>query len=91
MADFIQWQTTSGQRMSLGDVAITPQAQALLLCWPKGGWVWNRPAAIVIEKNGQTRRVSIIDVTRWIQLTFWLIPVVLGLIMWLKRRGNNES
>lgn len=66
--DTFKWQTTSGDKVTVGDVTVTPQSQALTIRWPNGGLVWNRPGAILVERGEQTERIPIVDVTRIAQL-----------------------
>jgi hypothetical protein len=70
LKDVIQWQTVSGNPMTVGDVTVTPQSQALTVRWPFGGFVWNRPVAILVERRGlhSAERIPIVDVTRIAQL-----------------------
>ena len=58
-----QLQTHSGEAVSVGDATVTPQSQALTLRWPNGGFVWNRPLAILVERDGDKERIPIVDVT----------------------------
>ena len=94
LKDVVQWQTTSGKEVTIGDVTLTSQSQALTLRWPKGGLVWNRPVAVLVEQGGQTERVPVVDVTRIAQLTllglgffFFVVTLMLSI---RKRRDKNE-
>jgi hypothetical protein len=94
LKDVVQWQTVSGEAVTVGDVALTPQSQALTVRWPKGGFVWNRPVAVLVERGGQTDRIPVVDVTRIAQLTslglgfvFTIITIMLSI---RKRRDKNE-
>lgn len=58
-----QLQTRLGEEVVVGDATITPQSQALTLRWPNGGYVWNRPLAVLVERDGATERIPIVDVT----------------------------
>ena len=58
-----QLQTHLGEEVVVGDATITPQSQALILRWPNGGYVWNRPLAVLVERDGETERIPIVDVT----------------------------
>lgn len=60
----IQRQTLPGPAVTVGDLTVRPQAQAIVLRWPSGGVVWNRPTAILVERGGHTERIPIVDVTR---------------------------
>ncbi len=61
---FIELKTNRGKAIQKGDVTITPQAQALTIRLPYGGFVWNRPVAVVVEADGRRERIPIFDVTR---------------------------
>ena len=63
----IQWRSGSSQPVTAGEITITPQSQALIFRWPHGGFVWNRPVAVVVERPGQTQRIPILDLTRILQ------------------------
>jgi hypothetical protein len=64
----VRWQTKTGDKLTIGDLTVTPQSQALIVRWPYGGWVWNRPVAVVVEQGQQLKRIPIVDVTRLAQL-----------------------
>jgi hypothetical protein len=84
-----KWQMTSGETTTHGDIAVTPQSRALTVRWPRGGWVWNRPVAVLVERNGQERHVPIVDVTRVAQVMlygFSLVFVLSGLYMMIRER-----
>lgn len=90
----IKWQKVSGEAVTVGDVSATPQSQALSVRWPHGGWVWNRPVALLVERNGKRERIPIVDVTRVAQLAlygFSLVLAVVGLIMWMEERSRSDG
>jgi hypothetical protein len=78
--DVIQWQTVSGEQVTVGDVTLMPQSQALTVRWPNGGFVWNRPTAVLVERGGQTERIPIVDVTRIAQLTLLGLGIVFSIV-----------
>ena len=87
-------ETVSGETMTVDDVAVTPQSQALTLRWPNGGWVWNRPVAVLVERGEVEERIPIVDVTRLAQLGLFglsLVFVVLGLVMWVMGRSRSDE
>ncbi len=55
--------TRSGEPVTVGDIRLTPQSQALTIRWPNGGFVWNRPVAVVVERGDESERIPIVDVT----------------------------
>lgn len=78
-----QLQTHSGEAVSVGDATVTPQSQALTLRWPNGGFVWNRPLAILVERDGDKERIPIVDVTLVAQAAFLGLTVAfsVGILM----------
>jgi hypothetical protein len=65
----IAWaQEASAEPVTVGDVTVTPRARALVVRLPRGGFVWNRPTAALVERAGQVRRIPVVDVTRILQL-----------------------
>lgn len=87
MSKWIEWQTQKGRPLSAGDLTVTPESRALVLRWPGGGLVWNRPVAVLLQRGDQVERRPIVDVTRLAQ---WAIGGVglglglalLGMIVW---------
>ncbi len=59
--DFVQLQNTAADPVVVGDTRVTPQAQALVIRFPFGGFVWNRPTAVLVERDDMTRRIPIVD------------------------------
>ena len=87
--DMFKWQTISGDKVTVGDVTVTPQSQALTIRWPNGGLVWNRPAAVLVERGEQTERIPIVDVTRIAQLGLLGLSLVLttmAIVLSVRRR-----
>jgi len=88
--EMFQLQTASGNPVTVGDVTLTPQSQALIVRWPSGGFVWNRPAAILVERGGQTERIPIVDVTRIVQLGLLGFSWVFSIVVFIKLTRRKE-
>jgi hypothetical protein len=58
----------SAEPVTVDDVTVTLRSRALVVRLPKGGFVWNRPTAVLVEQDGQARRIPIVDVTRILQV-----------------------
>jgi hypothetical protein len=90
--EMIQWRTVSGDPVTVGDVVVTPQSQALTVRWPFGGFVWNRPVAVLVERS-ETRRVEripVMDVTRIVQLALLGFSLVFSMAMMAKFARRKE-
>lgn len=82
---FWQWEIQNGQPVTVGERMVTPQTQVLLVRLPFGGFVWNRPAAVVVEENGRVQRLPIPDVTRMIVLVAVVVSTAVTLMMWRRK------
>ena len=87
----IQWQGGSGHPVTAGDITVTPQSQALIIRGAHGGFVWNRPVAVVVEQSGQTKRIPILDITRILQWSLLAASAAcwIGLLL-LQRQRTKE-
>lgn len=88
---FWQLEIQDGQPVTVGGRTVTPQAQVLSLRLPwdrravAGGFVWNRPVAVVVEENGRSQRLPILDVTRMIMLAVAVVSTAVALLAWRKK------
>src|SRR2546421_12001029 len=84
LKDHIQVRTGVGEPVIAGDTIVTPQFQALIVRLPIGGFVWNRPTAILVEQGGQAKRFPIRDITRITQLWLLGFSLVLSIVSLIK-------
>ena len=80
LKEMLKWQRLSGDKVSVGDVTVTPQSQALTVRWPNGGFVWNRPVSVLVQRGEGTERIPIVDVTRMAQLGLLGLGVVFSVV-----------
>ena len=93
LKDIVQWQTVSGDPVTVGDVTVTPQSQALTVRLPFGGFVWNRPVAVVVEQGGAhtVERLPVVDVTRLIQLGLLGFSLIFSTVMLAQFARRKEQ
>lgn len=67
---------------------VTPEAKAVVVHWPKGGMVWNRPLGLQVStlSDSATTYKPIYDLTRILQFTFYALAVGFTLLGWRARR-----
>ncbi|HLY29835.1 MAG TPA: hypothetical protein VKQ36_02285 [Ktedonobacterales bacterium] len=90
----LHWQIISGQPLLTQALTLTPQSQAVVVRFRRGAWIWHRPTAILVERNGQVERLPIRDLTRRIQLGLFSLTVAMAAIagvMWLARRAQRPQ
>lgn len=94
LSDFIRLENTSAEPIVVGDTRLTPQAQAFSVRSPWGGFVWNRPTAVLVERDDLTQRIPIIDATRVTQIVLFGLVVTFSVIITLlaarQRRNHHE-
>jgi hypothetical protein len=66
--DMLRAREVSAAPVTVDGVTVTPQSRALVVRLPKGGLVWHRPTAVLVERDGQARRLPIVDLTRILQV-----------------------
>ena len=75
LGEWVEWQQRAGEARTLGDISLTPLSQALVFRTPIGGYVWNRPVAVLVVRDGRQQRLPIPNVI----LTARLAMLGLGL------------
>ncbi len=75
----IHIETRWGEPLLAGDAEIVPQSQALTIRWPNGGYVWNRPVAIMVRRGDQEERLPIVDITLLVRLALLALAAVSSL------------
>ncbi len=86
----VEWRTRAGAPVEVDGVRITPEAQALTVSLPFFHFVWNRPVAITVERQGQSERIPIVDVTRLALLAIGGSVAVFALAVGLTK-GRKEK
>jgi uncharacterized spore protein YtfJ len=82
--DLVYINTIAGAPVKVGSMTITPQSQMIILGASSGGFVWNRPLAVIVEQDGIIKHLPIIDTTRIFQLGLMGIAFVLSILGILK-------
>ena len=72
VGEMFQWEKISGEPMQIEDVRLTPQARVLSVRFPSGGFVWNRPVSVMVERAGKRETIAVPDVTLFTQIAFAL-------------------
>lgn len=92
LSKYVNWKPVLGEPQMIGDQVIRLQSQAISLITPFGGFVWNRPTAVFVEKEGSTRKLPIVDTTRWALLGIGVTGLVGVLLAKLIREWRvNQS
>jgi hypothetical protein len=89
MAGLVEQRKTSGPTIDAGGARVTPEASALIVRLPFGAFVWHRPTSVLIERAGQVERLSIIDVTRLVQVGLWCSVIAFWFIRARKERSRD--
>lgn len=86
----MQWlfvQRQQGTPRVAGFYTITGESLIVRLRWPGGGFVWNTPVAVRVQRRGHTEVHRVLDVTRLAQVALAMTTVLL--ILGLRREGRE--
>ncbi len=85
----IEWSDSQGIPVPVGDTTVTPLARSLVVRVPGGRAAWSEPAAILIERDGTTDRIPIVNVNRRIVWGLRLGAVAL-IAAWMAYRRRRD-
>jgi hypothetical protein len=91
LSDYVEVQARERDPIQVGDRTITLQSKAVAVHWPRGGWVWNRPVAAVVERDGVVERIPIVDVTRLAILALVGGTALLWLLALSQSKGKHKE
>ena len=90
---FFQWDTVSGEPITVDGVTVTPESQALTLRWPgrSVGYVWNRPVAVLVDRGDGVERVPIVDLTKLAQVAIFVLGIVLAMVVLIRSALDHKE
>jgi hypothetical protein len=94
MIPTLQWQKITGEPITAAGYTIRPISQALAFRWhgrdnqQTFGVIWNRPTAVLVEKEGEIEEHPITDDTRLAQLSLLVGAGFVLLILRLLRKSR---
>ena len=91
LTDFIEWKTVQGTAVTTPQHTLIPESQALIIRFPYGGFVWQRPTAVLVQQGDQTQRHPIIDVTRLAAWSVLGLSLLLPLFLRLFSRSPKQT
>ena len=84
----LEWKESAGTPTLAGDVTLTPLAKSLILRWTRGGVVWSGPSAVIVEREGTTEHIPIVNANRrilWSMRAGAVALVASGIILGRRR------
>jgi hypothetical protein len=86
MTQLIQRETRTGEPITVGERTVRTQSQFVMVRFPFGGFVWNRPTAVLVTENNHNYTIPITDPTRLALWTLTGMSVIGSLWVWPGRR-----
>lgn len=83
----LRFEKISGEPIIVGDTRLTPQSRVFSVRLPFGGFVWNHPASLVVERAGERKTMSVPDVTLMAQIALVVSLLALPLMLFAKWKG----
>ena len=87
-------QTSAGEPVKVDDLTVYPVARSYRIDFPdaKGGIVWNRPLAVIVEDaDGNRQILPVIDRTRQLQILIFTAGFLGTILTWLLFRKSRSS
>ena len=79
IGEFFRYDFAEGQPFTAGGVEIVPHTRVATLHTPYGGFVWNRPVAVAVRRDGQEAElIPILDVTLLGRVLIAALGVIFG-------------
>lgn len=72
--------------MQFGTKQVTLRSRFLAVRLPVGGFIWNYPAAVLVEENGLVEELPIVDMTRLSILVLAGLSTAVTFLSLLKRK-----
>lgn len=80
-----------GESVRAGGAELTPESLVLTIRLPFGGFVWQRPLAVIVTRGASTTRLPIRDATRRAQGLLLGGAAIIGLIMLRRTTITKEG
>jgi hypothetical protein len=90
MTAMIENRTTTAPPVVVGNVRATPEGRVLIVRLPFGALVWNRPSAVIVQRDGTVERRQIVDVTLIAYATLWACALAALLAGWWPNRRKEH-
>ena len=87
----VQRTTQLGTPTTAAAITATPEAEAILIRFPDGQLVWNRPTGIWIENGGELRRIRTPDVTRIAQIGIFCLAALTLAFTTIRSHSRNAN
>lgn len=78
-------QTSAGEPVQVGELRVYPIARSYRISFPaaKGGVVWNKPLAVIVEDSrGKRQIIPVHDRTRQLQVAILAAGLIGALLTW---------
>lgn len=85
-----RWEKISGEPVTIDNTRITPQARVLSIRFPSGGFVWNRPVSMIVERGGERKTIPVPDITLISQIAFAASLLVFPILFFLNWKGAKR-
>jgi hypothetical protein len=85
-------QTSTGEPVEINDLTVYPVARSYRINMPgvRGGFIWNRPVAVIVEDSAGNRQVlPVVDRTRLLQIAIFSAGLLGTLLTWIIFRKSR--
>jgi hypothetical protein len=73
----MRWYTVIGDAARVGDTTVTPRARVLSIGGPRGGFAWQFPTGVRVDRAGAVEWLPIVNVTVIAQIGLYALAAML--------------
>jgi hypothetical protein len=79
IGEYFRYDLARGEPLTAGGFEIVPHARVATLRTPYGGFVWNRPIALTVRREGEEEElIPILDATLMGQVLLYALGIIFG-------------
>lgn len=90
LRNLVSWQRIAGPALRINDLTLIPQSRALIIRFPSGAVIWHRPTAVQIERDGRTKALPVVDLTRILQVGIYSLGAIVIIACLIGRLRGKE-
>ena len=87
---WIETATHDGPTIAQDGYTATLQNWSLSAAWPGGGWVWNRPKAVLVNRMGVQERIPIRNITQLVQIALCILAAAGAISLFIQPATRSQ-
>ena len=78
----MRWYSVAGDAVQVGSATVTPYARVFSVGAKTGGFAWQFPIGVRVDRSGGSEWLPILDITRLVQVGMYVLAAFLFVRSW---------